>query len=118
MQRPVSIHVVGAWGELLDSLTSVRDEMTRRHRHAMDIDDARGMEDDDGRRDGEKSIVPMSNEGRRRTKAKRRWRGRYLLPPKIYFHSFSGKAGMIPLLLAACERGNVRRGTSISDSRR
>mgnify|MGYP000166548323 CR=1 FL=1 len=40
---------------------------------------------------------------------KRRKRRLLTLPPKIYFHAFSGKAGIIPSILAMCEKGNVSR---------
>ena len=80
LQRPVSIHVVKAWGELFDSIGVVRDMMKKKY----------AMEDEAGTQ-------------------KKKKEKRLLLPPKIYFHVFSGKAGVLPSLLAACKQGNVPR---------
>lgn len=92
LQRPVSIHVVKAWGELFDSFDTVRNTMKNKYlaeeKHALET-----ATDDD--------TLLSSN---RRKKPKR-----LLLPPKIYFHAFSGKEGIIPSILAACEKGNVPR---------
>ncbi|KAL7546460.1 hypothetical protein ACHAWF_009802 [Thalassiosira exigua] len=93
LRRPTSIHVVRAWGELFDSLKSVRDQMEQKHSLEEEIN-SEGAEVEQGR------------SKRRRNKSKKK---RKLLPPKIYFHAFSGKVGIIPSLLAACEKGNVPR---------
>ncbi|KAL7496002.1 hypothetical protein ACHAWT_005466 [Skeletonema menzelii] len=79
LQRPVSIHVVSAWGELFAAFESVCDRMKRKYDK---------MEAMDGQRK------------RRKTKAK-------LLPPKIYFHAFSGKVGALPSIISACTKGHV-----------
>jgi len=84
LERPVSIHVVKAWGELFDSLDNVRDKM--RQKYLKECNDG--------------------NESKQSTKKKPK---QLLLPPTIYFHAFSGKAGVINSLLAACEKGNVSR---------
>ena len=86
LQRPVSIHVVKAWGDLLDSFDTVRELMKQKYM----------LEEKEGATDTSLS--------KRRKKPKQ-----LLLPPKIYFHAFSGKAGVIPSLLAACDKGNVPR---------
>jgi Tat protein secretion system quality control protein TatD with DNase activity len=105
LRRPVSIHVVRAWGELLDSLGAVRDEMRRRRAAGIGGGTAAREGGGGGARDG-RSGPPRRNEGGNEEAERRP----LLLPPKIYFHAFSGKAGVIPSLLAACERGNVPRG--------
>ena len=89
LSRPVSIHVVRAWGELFDSLDYVREVMRRRY-----LDSELGDE-------------PWSSEQSKRIRKK--VARRRLLPPKIYFHAFSGKLGVIPSLLAACAKGNIPR---------
>lgn len=40
---------------------------------------------------------------------RRKRESRLLLPPKIYFHAFSGKAGILSSIFAACDRWNVPR---------
>jgi len=100
LNRPVSIHVVQAWGELLDSLSNVRELMRQKYER---IDD--GICDDD-----EHQIdAQYSSIRRKRKKQQQKTKNRQLLPPKIYFHAFSGKAGILPSLLAAIEKGNVSR---------
>ena len=84
LERPVSIHVVKAWGELFDSLDNVRDKMRQKYLKECNV----------------------GNESKQSTKKKPKHR---LLPPTIYFHAFSGKAGVINSILAACEKGNVSR---------
>jgi Tat protein secretion system quality control protein TatD with DNase activity len=103
LNRPVSIHAVQAWGELLDSLSNVRELM--REKYEM-IDD--GICDDDVIDDTADHIVDEQYSSIRRKK-KKQSKNRLLLPPKIYFHAFSGKAGILPSLLAAIEKGNVSR---------
>lgn len=81
LQRPVSIHVVSAWGELFAAFDSVCERM--KHKYAQ-----MEVEVKDGQRK------------RRKTKPK-------LLPPKIYFHAFSGKQGALPSIRSACAKGNI-----------
>lgn len=81
LQRPVSIHVVSAWGELFAAFDSVCERM--KHKYAQ-----MEVEVKDGQRK------------RRKTKPK-------LLPPKIYFHAFSGKQGALPSIRSACTKGNI-----------
>jgi len=90
LNRPVSIHVVRAWGELFDSLDYVKEAMRRRY-----LDSELGG--------GE----PPSSEQAK--KIRKKVARRRLLPPKMYFHAFSGKLGVIPSLLAACAKGNIPR---------
>ncbi|KAL9182991.1 hypothetical protein ACHAXT_004270 [Thalassiosira profunda] len=90
--RPASIHVVRAWGELFDSLNVVRERMQQRY---LTTDERKGEALNDRR---------LSKREKKEKKKRRK-----LLPPKLYFHAFSGKAGVIPSLLAACEEGNVLR---------
>lgn len=92
LQRPVSIHVVRAWGELFDSFDAVRELMEQRH----------SREEEQIAVDGEEPTTTKRSE-------KRRKRRLLTLPPKIYFHAFSGKAGIIPSILAMCEKGNVSK---------
>jgi Tat protein secretion system quality control protein TatD with DNase activity len=110
LRRPVSIHVVHAWGELFDSLETVRDTMRhrRRRRHSPSSSHSGGEiegivvargEGDDGATRGGRSMKKEAEQ-----------RKPLLLPPKMYFHAFSGKAGVLPSLLAACEKGNIPRG--------
>lgn len=88
LQRPVSIHVVRAWGELFDSFTAVMEAMEQRHAAE------------------EVTVATDENEITRKHLRKTK---RLLLPPKIYFHAFSGKAGVLPSILACCAKGNVPR---------
>ncbi len=81
LQRPVSIHVVSAWGELFAAFDSVCERMKHKH-------------------DQIEGEVKGGQRKRRKTKPK-------LLPPKIYFHAFSGKAGALPSIRSACTKGNV-----------
>lgn len=81
LQRPVSIHVVSAWGELFAAFDSVCARMKHKY-------DQMEVEVKDGQRK------------RRKTKPK-------LLPPKIYFHAFSGKLGALPSIRSACTKGNI-----------
>ncbi len=81
LQRPVSIHVVSAWGDLFAAFDSVCERM--KHKYAQ-----MEVEVKDGQRK------------RRKTKPK-------LLPPKIYFHAFSGKQGALPSIRSACAKGNI-----------
>jgi Tat protein secretion system quality control protein TatD with DNase activity len=81
LQRPVSIHVVSAWGELFTAFDNVRERMKRKYEHL------------------EMEVIDEKKK-RRRTKRK-------LLPPKIYFHAFSGKAGALPSVRSACTKGNI-----------
>eukprot|EP00804_Cyclotella_cryptica_P013827 CCRYP_020882-RA/>CCRYP_020882-RA protein AED:0.10 eAED:0.10 QI:0/0.6/0.66/1/0.2/0.16/6/1318/488 len=89
LKRPVSIHVVRAWGELFDSLDEVREKMKQKHEmlriHAS-----------------KNSSGILEKQKNMRSKIKE-----VLLPPKIYFHAFSGKAGILPSLLSACAKGNI-----------
>ncbi|KAL7535458.1 hypothetical protein ACHAXR_006506 [Thalassiosira sp. AJA248-18] len=95
LQRPVSIHVVRAWGELLDSFDTAREAMEQKYLIEEEEEEAQKKGEEN-----EQFIRPRS-----RIKPKRR----LLLPPKVYFHAFSGKAGVLPSLLAACKKGNVPR---------
>eukprot|EP00984_Skeletonema_dohrnii_P018483 scaffold8650_cov118-Skeletonema_dohrnii-CCMP3373.AAC.4 len=81
LQRPVSIHVVSAWGELFAAFDNVRERMKHKH---------------------EQMTVQVVDERRKRRKPKPK-----LLPPKIYFHAFSGKAGALPSIRSACTKGNI-----------
>ena len=101
LQRPVSIHVVRAWGELFDSFDHVRDAMRQKYYLMEENVQHHGHGDDENENDYKNRDV-----ARRRRKELNK---RLLLPPKIYFHAFSGKAGILPSLLAACEKGNVPR---------
>jgi len=96
LQRPVSIHVVRAWGELLDSFKAVQDAM--KQKHLEEEEEARVVRNDE--REGDCT---------RGKKKKKKRQKRLLMPPKIYFHAFSGKAGILSSLIAACEKGNVPR---------
>jgi Tat protein secretion system quality control protein TatD with DNase activity len=89
LQRPVSIHVVRAWGELFDSLEEVK--QTIKHKHQQ-------------RRINESKYSDDSVRIQQSEKAKRK---ELLLPPKMYFHAFSGKVGVISSLLSACGKGNI-----------
>ena len=82
LQRPVSIHVVNAWGELFAAFDSVCERMKN------------------------KQLIMDNNEQRRRTSSSRKSTTK-LLPPKIYFHAFSGKVGTLPSIIAACKKGHV-----------
>lgn len=73
LQRPVSIHVVSAWGELFAAFDNVRARIKN-------------------------ELIGDEHPNRRNTK---------LLPPKIYFHAFSGKAGALPSIRSACTKGNI-----------
>ena len=87
LQRPVSIHVVRAWGELFDSFDTVRERMKQKYI----VEDAQYLHDE--------TVEQLS----KREKPPKR----LLLPPKIYFHAFSGKEGVLPSLLSACAKGNI-----------
>jgi len=89
LEMPVSIHVVKAWGELFHSLDNVRDKM--RQKYLKEEEDA---------------LQKIESKQSRKKNKKPKHR---LLPPTIYFHAFSGKAGVINSILAACEKGNVSR---------
>jgi len=82
LQRPVSIHVVSAWGELFAAFDNVRERMKHKH---------------------EQMAVQVADSQRKRRKPKPK-----LLPPKIYFHAFSGKAGALPSIRSACTKGNIQ----------
>ncbi len=99
LHRPVSIHVVQAWGELFHSFANVR-ELMRQKNKMVD----KYMYDDDGEAGQE-----TSNRRQEKPKQTKKRQKQLLLPPKIYFHAFSGKAGIISSLLAAIEKGNVSR---------
>lgn len=90
LKRPVSIHVVRAWGELFDSLDVVREQMKQKYI----------SEEEDQCQQQTKTIEKQSAKRKKATKE-------LLLPPKMYFHAFSGKAGVLPSLLAACAKGNL-----------
>ncbi|KAK1748589.1 TatD family deoxyribonuclease [Skeletonema marinoi] len=81
LQRPVSIHVVSAWGELFAAFENVRERMKHKH---------------------DQMAVKVMDGQRKRQKTKTK-----LLPPKIYFHAFSGKAGALPSIRSACAKGNI-----------
>jgi TatD DNase family protein len=89
LKRPVSIHVVRAWGELFDSLHEVREIAKQK------IEQFQAME-------SEKTDNTLLYKHKKPTRIKEA-----LLPPKMYFHAFSGKAGVVPSLLAACAKGNI-----------
>ena len=93
LERPVSIHVVKAWGELFDSFETVRDKMRQKYLAE------------------EKEATSLQNFGieSKQSRKKKKKPKKLLLPPTIYFHAFSGKAGVINSLIAACEKGNVSR---------
>lgn len=82
LQRPVSIHVVSAWGELFAAFDSVRERMKQKYDQMIEVEVM----------DGQKK--------RRKPKTK-------LLPPKIYFHAFSAKLGALPSIRSACAKGNI-----------
>ena len=92
LERPVSIHVVKAWGELFDSLETVRDMMKQKY---LEEEEATSSQNDE---------IETEQSTKKKKKPKM-----LLLPPTIYFHAFSGKAGVINSILAACEKGNVSR---------
>jgi Tat protein secretion system quality control protein TatD with DNase activity len=116
LNRPVSIHVVQAWGELLDSFITVQDIMRRRYNNdnvheaveeevtevstitttATTINDLLISQ---------KSRVNKNN--KKKANKQQLQQKRQLLPPKIYFHAFSGKAGILPSLLSICARANI-----------
>lgn len=95
LRRPVSVHVVRAWGDLFHSLDAVREEMERRYSIEEEENEKSGVGTDD---------ASLRNDRRRKKGPKR-----LLLPPKIYFHAFSGKEGIVPSILAACRKGHVPR---------
>jgi Tat protein secretion system quality control protein TatD with DNase activity len=78
LQRPVSIHVVNAWGELFAAFDNVCARMK------------------------DKQQLIMGNEEQRRRSTTKK-----LLPPKIYFHAYSGKVGTLPSIIAACKKGHI-----------
>ena len=114
MGQPVSVHVVNAWKELFDSFNVVRETMVRGYEiddslvHD-DIDIAGDGDDDDGMggNDDDGNRTRMRRGGKQMRRRKRE--SRLLLPPKIYFHAFSGKAGILSSIFAACDQGNVPR---------
>jgi Tat protein secretion system quality control protein TatD with DNase activity len=119
LNRPVSIHVVQAWGELLDSFITVQDIMRRRYNND-NVDEASVVEEVTEEAStittttattindlwiSQKSRV--NNINNKKKKAKKQQLKQPLLPPKIYFHAFSGKAGILPSLLSLCARANI-----------
>lgn len=94
LKRPVSIHVVRAWGELLDSLEDVREKMKKMHQHRQDTNSDQN--------------TTQQKQHKKRSKTKE-----LLLPPKMYFHAFSGKAGVISSLLSACSKGNINPNSDV-----
>jgi Tat protein secretion system quality control protein TatD with DNase activity len=98
LHRPVSIHVVQAWGELFDSFANVRELMRQKNKMKDNYvyDDSVGDQE-------------TSNRRQKKLEQTIKRQKQLLLPPKIYFHAFSGKAGVISSLLAAIEKGNVSR---------
>ena len=97
LHRPVSIHVVQAWGELLDSLSNVQEMMRQKYSSVDSLSYLKA----DGKYQSD----------RRQTKQqqKKKHQKQLLLPPKMFFHAFSGKAGLLPSLFAAIEKCNVPR---------
>ena len=97
LHRPVSIHVVQAWGELLESLSNVQEMMRQKYSSVGSLSDHK--------------VDGQYQSDRRQTKQqqKKKHQKQLLLPPKIYFHAFSGKAGLLPSLFAVIEKGNVPR---------
>jgi Tat protein secretion system quality control protein TatD with DNase activity len=91
LNRPVSIHVVKAWGELLDSFITVQDIMRQWY--------------DDNVHDAIEEVTEEMTVSQQR--GNRRQQRQLLLPPKIYFHAFSGKSGILPSLLSICARANI-----------
>ena len=91
LKRPVSIHVVRAWGELFDSLNEVRERMKEKHQEMQNAELS------------DRHVGSMQQ----KNQVKRSRRKDVLLPPKMYFHAFSGKSGVIPSLLSICARGNI-----------
>ncbi|KAL7458113.1 hypothetical protein ACHAWC_009630 [Mediolabrus comicus] len=85
LQRPVSIHVVNAWGELFAAFDNVCARMK------------------------DKQLIMGKEQRRRRSSSSSSSRRSTtkLLPPKIYFHAFSGKVGTLPSIIAACKKGHV-----------
>ena len=81
--------MVKAWGELFDSFDTVRNKM--KNKYLAEEKNALATTTDD--------TLLLLNQ---RKKPKR-----LLIPPKIYFHAFSGKEGIIPSILAACKKGYV-----------
>lgn len=92
LKRPVSIHVVRAWGELFDSLDEVKEIMKQKYLQHQQVSE---QEND-------------NKQGKKRPKIKEA-----LLPPKMYFHAFSGKAGVIASILSACGKGNIDPNTDV-----
>lgn len=90
LKRPVSIHVVRAWGELFDSLGEVREIMKQKYLEQHSLESER----------------QGSNLEQKVAKKKPKIK-EALLPPKMYFHAFSGKSGVIPSLLSVCAKGNI-----------
>lgn len=88
LKRPVSIHVVRAWGELFDSLDEVRERMKQISHDRQSIQES----------SSDTNMLEQKKQSKRKE---------LLLPPKMYFHAFSGKAGVIPSLLSACTKGNL-----------
>ena len=95
LNRPVSIHVVKAWGELLDSFITVQDIMRQRY--------------DDNFHDAIEEVTEEMTVSQQRVIRRRRQQRQrqLLLPPKIYFHAFSGKSGILPSILSICARANI-----------
>lgn len=71
---------MSAWGELFAAFDSVRERMKQKYDQMIEVEVM----------DGQKK--------RRKPK---------LLPPKIYFHAFSGKLGALPSIRSACAKGNI-----------
>jgi Tat protein secretion system quality control protein TatD with DNase activity len=119
LNRPVSIHVVQAWGELLDSFITVQDIMRRRYNN----DNVHEAVEEEVTEEStiatttattindllisQKSRVNNNNNKNKAKKQQLLQQKRQLLPPKIYFHAFSGKAGILPSLLSLCARANI-----------
>jgi len=93
LNRPVSIHVVKAWGELLDSFITVQDIMRQRY--------------DDNVHDAIEEVTEEMTVSQQRVNRRQQQQRQLLLPPKIYFHAFSGKSGILPSLLSICARANI-----------
>jgi TatD DNase family protein len=88
LQRPVSIHVVQAFGPLLTSLSKFQKGTIPEE-----------VEDDDAHNTlCHNSDIDVHN--RRRCCRRRQRLG---LPPKLYFHAFGGKVGTVDQLVALCE---------------
>lgn len=87
--RPVSIHTVKAWKELIDTLEAV----------SIRRGGAKPKRGQKRNRNGKKQET--------KTKPSNACSGKRLLPPKIFFHAFGGKPGVINSILATCKRGGL-----------